>query len=216
MLKSLKMFLIKIGKTLEYIFFKRTLRTGLFIFACLLTIFIYWKHNDIVEKYVDPFVGILTLVTALGLSLHNYYKEWVSSLPKSLTSHFVYQGKYYMSCFYSDLTSEADIRQWAQQIGGQMGDQLLCLDPFFKVEQPQIIKLPSNGELVLHYTVTMYMYSLEDKSKKNGFIPEGYHRWYIYNDAKSNPTKIVLPHIEAPVANWIEPSLNELKQQHGV
>ena len=93
------MFLIKIGKTLEYIFFKKEiLRTGLFIFACLLTIFIYWKHNDIVEKHVDPFVGILTLVTALGLSLHNYYKEWVSSLPKSLTS-FVYQGKYYMSCF---------------------------------------------------------------------------------------------------------------------
>ncbi|HRG66947.1 MAG TPA: hypothetical protein PLV12_14110 [Saprospiraceae bacterium] len=216
MSNNFKLFLIKIWQTLMYIFYTRIVRTSLFIIACVATIIIYLKYSEPVDKYVNPFVGILTLVTALGLSLHNYYKEWVSSLPKSLTSHFVYQGKYYMSCFYSDLTSEADIRQWAQQIGGQMGDQLLCLDPFFKVEQPKIIKLPSNGELVLHYTVTMYMYSLEDKSKKNGFIPEGYHRWYIYNDAKSNPTKIVLPHIEAPVASWIEPSLNELNQHHGV
>ncbi|MBP9196256.1 MAG: hypothetical protein KBF35_01220 [Saprospiraceae bacterium] len=205
-----------IDKTIEYVIFEKWKRFLLFLLAVSITTIIFFTLKRYVDSFISPFVGILTLVTALGLSLHNYYKEWVSSLPKSLTSHFVYQGKYYMSCFYSDLTSEADIRQWAQQIGGQMGDQLLCLDPFFKVEQPQIIKLPSNGELVLHYTVTMYMYSLEDKSKKNGFIPEGYHRWYIYNDAKSNPTKIVLPHIEAPVASWIEPSLIELKQQHGV
>jgi hypothetical protein len=121
-----------------------------------------------------------------------------------------------MSCFYSDLTSEADIRQWAQQIGGQMGDQLLCLDPFFKVEQPQIIKLPSNGELVLHYSVTMYMYSLEDKQKRNSPITVGYKRWYIFNDEKSNPEKIVLPHIENPATSWIEPTLNELNKQYGV
>lgn len=212
---QIKVLLLKIWSTTEYIFIKRKLRTGLFILACLLTIIIYWKHNDAVEKYIDPFVGILTLVTAFGLSLHNYYKEWVSSLPKTMTCHFVYKEKYYMSCFYSDLTSEADIRQWAQQIGGQMGDLMLCLDPFFKVEQHQIIKLPSNSELVLHYVVTMYMYSLEDKQKKNSPIEDGYKRWYIYNDDQSKPSKIQLDPLPTPSTTWLEPTHNEIKQYHG-
>ena len=75
----------------------------------------------------------------------------------------------------------------------QMGDQLLCLDPFFKVEQPQIIKLPSNGELVLHIYRDYVHVALKIKSKEKWFHSEGYHRWYIYNDEKSNPTRLYYP-----------------------
>ena len=110
------------------------------------------------DNFLDPFTAIVTFLIAIGIALHGYAKTWGEFLPKTLTVHYTFNGKYYLSCYYADLTSEGDIRMWAQQIGSQMTDgALLEFNPFFDLDGSKVIKLESNEETVMHYEITILL-----------------------------------------------------------
>ncbi len=96
--------------------------------------------------WLEPITGIATLAVAGIVWLGEAMQDWESGLPKRLTVHFTYSPdpknknpapREVMRCEDAYLASEADIRQWGQQIGGQMGDDRLDFDPDIKQTPPQ-------------------------------------------------------------------------------
>ena len=141
--------------------------------------------KNIFSNFLDAFAGIVTLLVAIGLAMENYLKSWRESLPKTLTVHFTHQEKYYLSCYHADLTSEGDIRTWAQQLGQQMTNSALFdVNPFFDLEKPVVISLDPNNLKVLHYEINIRLKSTKDvRSKKEIFKnkagQEIYKRWFV-------------------------------------
>ena len=188
----LNQYLIAFWETVK----KSKLLSILFVIAIIGSIFIvYSKWGEKWEEFLDPFAGIATLFVAIGIALENYHKTWKESLPKVLTVHYTLNGVYHLSCFYADLTSEGDIRNWAQQIGQQMtGGAFLDFHPFFDFEQPKMITLESNQEKVMYYELTILLNSnrnLKSREGASAFSEEEYKRWFvIHSKGHSSDRKI--------------------------
>lgn len=71
-------------------------------------------------NWLDPGIAIATLVAAVSLSVWSAMTAWADNLEKRLDVHCTYGGRYVASCWEASLAHEGDIRQWAQQIAGQM------------------------------------------------------------------------------------------------
>ncbi len=168
--------------TIRHTLGKNKLLTVLF-FVGLVTSFVIAKYykSPIFDVWLDPFSGVMTLLVAITIALQNYIVAWRNSLPKTLTVHYMHDGKYYLSCYYADLTSEGDIRMWAQQIGSQMVENRhLSFNPYFDLEGPEIMELKPNSQKVLHYQLTILLKDLNLKSGKNtvGQL-ENHKRWIV-------------------------------------
>ncbi len=70
--------------------------------------------------FVEPFIGIATLVVAGMVWWGELAEDWIDSLPKRLHAVFVFEDEVVMRCNYAKLSSESDIRQLGQQIGSQL------------------------------------------------------------------------------------------------
>ena len=118
--------------------------------------------NILWSNFWDPLVTSLTLLSTLALAIYNIFKNWEHNREKRITVIFIYnyqtkdahgidlildnnhkdfiknnniiQGKSYpiMICFEAQLSGENDMRQWAQQIGGQMSGGRLEFFPYFE------------------------------------------------------------------------------------
>lgn len=73
-----------------------------------------------VWTWVQNVATCFTLGTALLIWVSERAREWQSDLPKRLTAHFVFERNEVMVCEGAYLSSESDIRAWAQQLGSQM------------------------------------------------------------------------------------------------
>ncbi|MDF1699196.1 MAG: hypothetical protein P1U56_25300 [Saprospiraceae bacterium] len=158
----------------------------LFGILAVCSILIAVLNKSLFDNYIDPITGIMTLVVAIGIALLDYNKQWLDSLPKTLTVHFILKNQYVLTCYYADLVSEGDIRNWAQQLGSQMtGGSRLDFEPFFDIDQPSANRLESNASNVLHYTLKMYLKSELCLNKKTpAFNKEEWTRWYICHGEK--------------------------------
>lgn len=174
---------------------------GLFISSFLI---LSGHKEDWYNEWIDPFSGMLTLVIAIGLAINNYYKIWEDQLAKTLTVHYTYNGKYYLSCYFSDLVAEGDIRAWGLQLGAQMSNnQKLKLEPFFDLDGPDIIKLDGYSKAVKHYTLYMRLSDLKYEGKDDSI--EGYKRWVIRHKDGYDTCKEELPFIDDAQSIFIEP-----------
>jgi hypothetical protein len=182
------------------------LLTILFFIVISMSAYIAYDKDltkNIFSNFLDAFAGIVTLLVAIGLAMENYLKSWRESLPKTLTVHFTHQEKYYLSCYHADLTSEGDIRTWAQQLGQQMTNSALFdVNPFFDLEKPVVMRLDPNKVKVLHYEINIRLKSTKDvRSKieifKNKEGQEIYKRWFvIHNNTHENDMFIELKEIK--------------------
>ncbi len=186
---------------------KSKLLTVLFVLAVITSGLIAFSKDwteQVFTNFFDAFAGIVTLLVAMGLALNNYNKTWKDNLPKTLTIHYTFNKKCYLSCFYADLTSEGDIRMWAQQIGSQMtGNSHLSFNPFFDLKTPEVIKLEPNGILSLHYELTILLNNLDFKQgpKIVGKLTD-YKRWYVVHGKDHiEDRKIILKPIK-PTSNF--------------
>ncbi len=85
--------------------------------------------------YIDPIIGIGTFATAIIIA----YRGWKDKIPKKLTVHFKYEGKYIFTCHKAYLSGEGDIRPWGQQIGRQMNDgKPLDFYPYIRQQAPKV------------------------------------------------------------------------------
>lgn len=133
------------------------------IIGVILALLLYQSENTYAKPLydfgVDPFINTFTFFLAIFLGLESIYNEYEETLPLLLTVHFMKPGlngdtdRYVMSCHKAVLASEADLRQWAQQIGQQMNEgKHLQFKPFFKItKRKELIKY--NEEDALHYEV---------------------------------------------------------------
>lgn len=79
----------------------------------------------------DVVVTFATFLVALAVWFGETWQDWNSQLPKRLNVRFEYKGHTLLYCRGAYLSGESDIRQWGQQIGGQMaGTQFLKFLPF--------------------------------------------------------------------------------------
>lgn len=178
-------------KASQYTIRKTPLLTLLLAVAICLSLYIA-SSADLTQKYftsfLDAFAGIVTLLVAAGIAVHNYLKDWMDSRPKTLTVHFTHNGKYYLSCYYADLTSKADIRMWSQQLGQQMtGGALLDFNPYFDLTPGKIVSLAPNNTIVLHYEINIILKSTKDARSKKELFNGFYQRWYVVHNNEHFP-----------------------------
>jgi hypothetical protein len=90
------------------------------------------------SEILDPLLGAAIVLIALGIWVNKNQKEWEDSIEKTLTVIFKHENQEVMRCVRAYLAGESDIRQWAQQIGGQMSLSLLEFEPFID-PKPSVI-----------------------------------------------------------------------------
>lgn len=104
-------------------------------------------------EWIDPVITIATLLIALFVWLNSKVHDWKDNLPKKLNSHFLYQGKYVISCFHANLIGEHDIRALAQQIGAQINKGAwLKFSPMANPSEPSI-KKTKKGDFYRLYSI---------------------------------------------------------------
>lgn len=154
-------------------------------------------------NYLDPWMGVLTFSLAVIIA----FRFWDNKLPKKLTVHFVHQtlrddksiDKYIFTCHRAYLSSEGDIRQWAQQIGNQMNGGHLSFYPYisqsasrieYHIKRENLTKVKkgnwlrwflSSKEFFKLYEVTFYL----EKAPKN------YYTIWWDNDPATPQNKIL-------------------------
>ena len=189
-------------KALGYTLKKDWILSVLFVVGLILSIITAVHYKKELFDIGLTVAEIMTLLVAVSIAIVNYNQEWRNSLPKTLSVHYRYRGKYYLSCYYADLTSEGDIRTWAQQIGQQMtGGGLLDFNPFFKLQGPEVITLQPSNVSALHYEVTILLKSpkfLRDPQKRELDLTQ-YQRWYVVHGKNhEEDQKLELKPIEPP------------------
>jgi hypothetical protein len=129
------------------------------------------------HRFVEPFVGLGTLFTAVAVWWGEISQDWLESLPKRLTVEFRYMGSLRMRCEHARLSSEADIRQLGQQIGLQMASEKQRLD--FKVAEINYsageVQNGKDGKDYLSFTVIFDLTALPEKLR--GMEPGTYLEW---------------------------------------
>ena len=189
-------------RALLYTIKKRPLLTILFFVVVVSSVYIA-ASSEITEwfftNFFDAFAGITTLLIAAGLAVNNYLKVWRDSRPKTLTVHFTHNGYYYLSCYFADLTSKADIRMWSQQLGQQMtGGAFLDFNPYFDLTPAKLLVLAPNNTIVLHHEINILLKSTKDARSQKELFNGFYKRWYVVHNNEHYPDeKIVFPAISA-------------------
>lgn len=108
------------------------------------------------SEWLDPFIGVGVFLIAFNLWILNVYKQWKVNLEKRLTVSFIHDKNEVMRCEQAYLSSESDIRVWAQQIGRQMTGQNLDFEPFLK-QTPPTVERDNNLNFFQHYRVTFFL-----------------------------------------------------------
>ena len=139
-----------------------------------LTLLVFRNAQSEVYKswngWINPTVSFVTFLTALGIWIINAIREWKRKLPKRLTVIFkIREGEGYrevMRCEQAYLAGTGDIRNWGQQIGGQMvGSRNLQFEPY--IEEQEGDEMPdAQGKFFKPYTVTFYLIELPEAQQR--------------------------------------------------
>lgn len=144
---------------------------------------------------------ILTFATASFLGLRGFLQDWEKSLPKKLTVSFIYRGQEVMRCDNAYLAHEGDIRNWGQQIGGQMAAAtlgkrvVLNFNPDIEHTQGRVRK-DEHGAYFVHYSAKFYLIDLPPrviKLKMDGQKGPPYIHWSVLAQ------NVVSKHPETPI-----------------
>ena len=201
----------QLWRTLKYIIGDSKLFAILFLFGLVVSILIaYYFKENLYNDWIDPIASIMTLLVAISIALVGYRKTWIDSLPKKLTVHYTCQNRYHLSCYYADLTSEGDIRTWAQQIGAQMtNNSRLSFNPFFDLSGPDVILLEPNKITVLHYEITILLKDINDLKLD---LDEKYIRWYVIHGVNHDNDQVHKLDPIAPQSKWNQLTYTDLKE----
>ncbi len=132
------------------------------------------------DNLLDPAIGLGTFLFAIFVWYRDLAQNWENSLPKRLSVRFVFDGQLVLFCRNAQLASEADIRQWGQQIGSQMcNGENLNFRPFFETRLG-VPKRDERGDFYKPYFLQIFLTELP--SRKNTELTEKvkeghYLRW---------------------------------------
>ncbi len=116
--------------------------------------------------FLDPIIGLGTLMVALIVWSDEVRQERESQLPKKLSVEFYHQGQLVMMCKEAALAGENDIRAWGQQLGKNMAGDNLTFEPFFHIRSDP----PKRNELLgfyKPYLLTMHLTKLPFKKNED-------------------------------------------------
>ncbi len=156
---SRPIYLFMLSKSKLYL----VLITVMMILIVMLNHWVDTKWDNVYVKFIDPFLGLTTVIIALLIWYSQMKINWRSSLPKRLTVHFKYKEEVIMSCYEAYLSGESDIRAWSQQIGRQMNDNVnLDFYPYIDSPQPEIVssftEKNEDGSYISVQLYTVYFY----------------------------------------------------------
>jgi len=156
------------------------------LFSC--SLYVGYKltmpENTFFGEFMDPFIAIFTAFLAIIIWGRDEYSRWIDHLPKKLTVHYKFNNEYVYTCHEAELTSQADIRQWGQQIGKQMNSNAnLDFFPYFDIVSQYKIQDVKTKEFYNHFIITFYL--MTDIKQKN------YKVWWE-NDAKTALNKSII------------------------
>ncbi|GIX03565.1 MAG: hypothetical protein KatS3mg113_0571 [Planctomycetaceae bacterium] len=182
---------------------KRNLMKIIIYFVAIIICAIFTLPNQIFTEplwtWLEPLLGISTLFVAVWIFFEEGRESWEQQLPKKLNAIFIYENERIMECLNAVLTSEADIRQWGQQLGKQMNrldsnhNPELKLHPYFRLLRPQLLKDHELGYYKL-YEIHMYLSSKPEIIEKHNckkFVRRCYMDDYedIMDDNKIKPLR---------------------------
>lgn len=165
----------------------------------------YTNQLDLLwAKSLDPILGLGTFVLAIIIWFNVVRKEYIQNLPKRLSILYKYEGHpilYYHKAF---LSSDKDIRPWAQQLARQANGQNLQFTPFFNriheipIKEKNWIKEMNTPKYYVLYLLEVHLtggFKISDikKDQHSGKIPEVIEQKFIQkNKVIQTDTLIVL------------------------
>ena len=136
------------------------------------------------NELLDPVIGLGTFFFAIAVWYGELLQDWEQKLPKRLTVRFMRDDRLCMICKNAVLVSEADIRQWGQQIGKQMNENSnLSFETFFEIENGKPQK--KNLEYYKPYYLSYFLSELPDNISdiKERFQNREYLHWEQLHDS---------------------------------
>lgn len=173
----------------------------LIIIAFPITLFKYNKEFlDTFDHYINPIIALGTVLLSIFIYFEQLSLRYLQVLPKRVSVHFLWKGKYIASCLEAPLAHESDLRNWAQQIGKQIFKGNLNMYPYNDIiipKHPTKSQIGSKkGNTILHYTVKVHLNgkNLEDVSyntEKLDFIENEQHVVWYDNESDTPDNKIL-------------------------
>lgn len=159
-LKDLTLYLFR-ARHVTLIALLLCLLLGLLLLTLVLTDSISLK-DDVLKpwsEYVDPFIGMATLLVAILVWFGELRQEWRDNMSSRLTVRFHCDGQPVMRCELAHLTSEADIRNLAQQIGQQMNkNQRLNINAPDMKKSGGDTEINNDGQVFRHWFMDIPLY----------------------------------------------------------
>lgn len=201
-----------------YIWTKKRIQVILIscLFVLIGVVFLFFNNTaNPIWLIVDPVLGIVTPLIAFFVWYNDNVREWQRTLPQKLTVHFIYKGKYIMSCINAPLIGEHDVRAFGQSIGGQMSElrNNLPLETFFDHAYiPQ-----SSGrydEIFNLHEISFYVQNEDEISDENikrkiQQIGNEYRVWFDNNNINGKSEKLT-PIQPPPVKPLTEGEIYEI------
>jgi len=147
-------------KTLE-ILILWSKRNWVIVMLWLVVVGIYFTPwgKDIWQA-LDPFYTMSAAFAAITLMVIGARRDWENSLPKKMHAKFYFKNMLIMHAKNVEVTGEADLRQWGQQLGAQMGKGRLGLEPHFLVQSLPVTK--RKGAFIKPYEITFFLTKLPE------------------------------------------------------
>jgi hypothetical protein len=115
--------------------------------------------------WLDPIVGVATLVFAVFLWLNGLRREWRDSLPKRLTVYFRYKGGDALVFRNILLFNESDARAWSQQIARQKAGGDIEFEPFFRFTDKGVSTTKDRTSTYKNYEMIYFLSNIPPQLK---------------------------------------------------
>ena len=161
---------------------------------------------DFWNDWLQPIIGLFTLLVAIFVWSSELREEWEDNLPKLLSVYFFYQDSPVLVCRYAYLSAEGDIRPMAQQVGLQMTSvKPLKFVPFIEQKPPDLMQ-DIHRKAYKHYRVRFNLTEMPDGlpvGTTSGAIDKG--KLWTITGASSTPTLLDVKDLleEPDVKAWL-------------
>ena len=177
--------------------------------GCLLLLLIY-GHNveptlpfsDNLWNVLDPISGILTFIISMIILYVQSRNNWENNLEKRLNANYVLvdeaQNMPLLIVEQAYLSSEADIRQWAQQLGRQVMDDI-NFDMNWDDPEPEIRLDNETNRYYKLYKITVYLTSNPFNEEKGATkLKEFLDKRFKYSKVDGNASMLPIRWVRLP------------------
>lgn len=131
-----------------------------FVMAVLCSSFSAMSFFDMWQNWMEAFLAFSAIIIGVFIWHNEKKQDWEYSLPKKLDVFFYFEDKVFYEIRNAPLTGSDDVRQWGQQIGRQMNDDVNLSFDGFNVKGP-MRDTDKNGDYIMRYVLTVWLQEID-------------------------------------------------------